>query len=51
VFDGLVTPVAEIADHIKRGMRVITIAGDMDLLVAGTRDLLKAARAQLDRKG
>ncbi len=49
VFDGLVTPVAEVADHVKRGMRVITIAGDMDLIVAGTRDLLKATRAQLGR--
>jgi 2-keto-3-deoxy-L-rhamnonate aldolase RhmA len=49
VFDGLVTPVAEISDHVKRGMRIITIAGDMDLLVAGTRDLLKATRAALGR--
>jgi 2-keto-3-deoxy-L-rhamnonate aldolase RhmA len=47
VFDGLVTPVAEIADHVKRGMRIITIVGDMDLIVSGTRDLLKATRDQL----
>ena len=47
VFDGLVTPVAEIADHVARGMRIITIAGDMDLIVAGTRDVLKAARERL----
>ena len=47
VFDGLVTPIEEIEDHIKRGMRIITIAGDMDLLVAATRDLLKATRAKL----
>jgi len=47
VFDGLVTPIAEIADHVKRGMRIITIAGDMDLIVSGTRDLLKATRDRL----
>jgi len=47
VFDGLVTPVAEVADHVKRGMRIITVAGDMDLLVTGTRDVLKATRAGL----
>jgi 2-keto-3-deoxy-L-rhamnonate aldolase RhmA len=49
VFDGLVTPVDEVADHIKRGMRIITIAGDMDLLVAATRDLLKTTRKAVGR--
>ncbi len=47
VFDGLVTPVAEVAEHVKRGMRIITVAGDMDLIVAGTRDVLKATRERL----
>jgi 2-keto-3-deoxy-L-rhamnonate aldolase RhmA len=51
VFDGLVTPVDEIKDHVKRGMRIITIAGDMDLIVAGTRDLLKATRTALGSGG
>ena len=51
VFDGLVTPIEEIEDHIKRGMRIITIAGDMDLLVAATRDLLKATRVKLGGGG
>ena len=47
VFDGLVTPPAEIGDHVKRGMRIVTVAADMDLIVAGTRDVLKTARAGL----
>jgi 2-keto-3-deoxy-L-rhamnonate aldolase RhmA len=51
VFDGLVTPVDEIKDHVKRGMRIITIAGDMDLIVAATRDLLKATRTALGSGG
>src|SRR5258708_35385717 len=33
VFDGLATPVGEVADHVNRGMRIIHLAGDMDLIV------------------
>ena len=47
VFLGINTAAEEQRDWVKRGVRILTVTGDTDLLTSGTRDMLKATRMAL----